>query len=178
MGSTHTAAGTLATENAVNNRFSELFVRRPVATILYLRSESCSAGCSAIRNCRFRRCRRSTFQSSRFRRICRARAPTPMATSVLAAARAALGPDRRRQRDDVAEHARLRPASPSSSGLIATSMARRARRPGDHRRRGTQVDLPTSLRREDPTYHEVNPADAPIMVIAMSSTTSHRGAAL
>ena len=41
------------------------------------RSASCSADCWAIRNCRFRRCRRSTFRSSRFKRICRAQAPTP-----------------------------------------------------------------------------------------------------
>ena len=37
-----------------------------------------------------------------------------------------------------------------------------------------RVDLPTSLR-QNPTYHKVNPADAPIMVIAMSSTTHTAG---
>ena len=37
-----------------------------------------------------------------------------------------------------------------------------------------RVDLPTSLR-SNPTYHKVNPADAPIMVIAMSSTTHTAG---
>ena len=37
-----------------------------------------------------------------------------------------------------------------------------------------RVDLPTSLR-QNPTYHKVNPADAPIMVIAMSSTTRTAG---
>src|SRR6516162_2482111 len=37
-----------------------------------------------------------------------------------------------------------------------------------------RVDLPTSLR-QNPTYHKVNPADAPIMVISMSSTTHTAG---
>src|ERR1700744_4064111 len=37
-----------------------------------------------------------------------------------------------------------------------------------------RADLPTSLR-QNPTYHKVNPADAPIMVIAMSSTTHTPG---
>ncbi|MBV8107565.1 MAG: efflux RND transporter permease subunit [Hyphomicrobiales bacterium] len=37
-----------------------------------------------------------------------------------------------------------------------------------------RVDLPTSLR-QNPTYHKVNPADAPIMVIAMTSSTHTAG---
>ncbi len=37
-----------------------------------------------------------------------------------------------------------------------------------------RADLPSSLR-SNPTYHKVNPADAPIMVIAMSSTTHAAG---
>ncbi|MDE2515768.1 MAG: efflux RND transporter permease subunit [Rhodospirillales bacterium] len=37
-----------------------------------------------------------------------------------------------------------------------------------------RADLPTSLR-SNPTYNKVNPADAPIMVLAMTSTTLTRG---
>ena len=37
-----------------------------------------------------------------------------------------------------------------------------------------RADLPTSLR-QNPTYHKVNPADAPIMVIAMTSSTHTAG---
>src|SRR5208337_3682467 len=37
-----------------------------------------------------------------------------------------------------------------------------------------RADLPTSLR-QNPSYHKVNPADAPIMVIAMTSTTHTAG---
>ena len=37
-----------------------------------------------------------------------------------------------------------------------------------------RADLPTSLR-QNPTYHKVNPADAPIMVLALTSTTRPTG---
>ncbi len=37
-----------------------------------------------------------------------------------------------------------------------------------------RADLPTSLR-ANPTYHKVNPADAPIMVLALTSTTRTAG---
>ena len=37
-----------------------------------------------------------------------------------------------------------------------------------------RADLPTSLR-SNPSYHKVNPADAPIMILALSSTTLTRG---
>ena len=37
-----------------------------------------------------------------------------------------------------------------------------------------RADLPTSLR-TNPTYHKVNPADAPIMIIALTSTTHTAG---
>ena len=61
--------------NAVNNRFSELFIRRPVATIL-LTIGIIFGGLLGYLQLPVSPCRRSTFQSSRFRRICRARAPT------------------------------------------------------------------------------------------------------
>src|SRR6478752_9389996 len=37
-----------------------------------------------------------------------------------------------------------------------------------------RADLPTSLR-QNPTYHKVNPADAPILVLALSSPTRTAG---
>ena len=40
-----------------------------------------------------------------------------------------------------------------------------------------RADLPTSLR-QNPTYHKVNPADAPIMVIAHDLVDAHAGSAL
>src|SRR4029077_15971712 len=64
MGSTHIAAGTLATETPVTTGFPSVSFAGPSRRFC-LRSESCLADCSAIRNCRFRRCRRSTFRSSR-----------------------------------------------------------------------------------------------------------------
>ena len=40
-----------------------------------------------------------------------------------------------------------------------------------------RADLPTSLR-ANPTYRKVNPADAPIMILTLTSDTMTRGAAL
>ena len=40
-----------------------------------------------------------------------------------------------------------------------------------------RADLPASLR-SNPTYHKVNPADAPILILALTSKTLHRRPAL
>ncbi|MFP3702079.1 efflux RND transporter permease subunit, partial [Burkholderia sp. SIMBA_013] len=37
-----------------------------------------------------------------------------------------------------------------------------------------RADLPTSLR-SNPTYHKVNPADAPILILALTSPTLSAG---
>src|SRR5487761_1767705 len=37
-----------------------------------------------------------------------------------------------------------------------------------------RADLPTSLR-SNPTYHKINPADAPIMILTLTSSTLTRG---
>ena len=63
-------------EGAVNNRFSALFIRRPVATTLLTIGVVAGRRCSAIRSCRSRRCRRSISRSSPCRPTCPAPART------------------------------------------------------------------------------------------------------
>ena len=88
------------------------------------------------------------------------------------AARAPARPHRRRHRDDLVELARLDRASRCSSISTATSTAPRA----TCRRRSTRRAslLPTGLP-SNPTYRKVNPADAPIMILALTSDTMTQG---
>ena len=81
-------------------------------------------------------------------------------------------PHRRRHRDDLVEHASARPASRCNSASTATSTAPRA----TCRRRSTRR-APTcrSSLRTNPTYRKVNPADAPILILALTSDTLTHG---
>ena len=89
------------------------------------------------------------------------------------AARAPSRPDRRRHRDDLVELGRLRRASPCSSASTATSTAPRA----TCRRRSTpRAPTCRPTLRSNPTYRKVNPADAPILILALTSTTLHAAA--
>ena len=129
----------LAAEAAVNNRFSELFIRRPVATI------------AADDRHRLRRAAR-LFATAGLAAAA-GRLPDHLGAGEHAgrepghdgdlgrrAARAPSRPDRRRQRDDVAEHARLdphhaavrpRPRHRRRGARRAGGDRRRARRPAD-----------------------------------------------
>ena len=69
-------------------------------------------------------------------------------------------------RDDLDEPASARPASPCSSTSIATSMPRRATcRPPSTRRAASCPPTCRAIR----TYRKVNPADAPILILALTS---------
>ena len=80
-------------------------------------------------------------------------------------------PDRRCHRDDIIEHGRLtritlqfglnRDINGAARDVQAAINAARA-------------DLPTSLR-SNPTYRKVNPADAPILILTLTSDTLTRG---
>ena len=88
------------------------------------------------------------------------------------AARARARPHRRRHRDHLVELARHRRASRCSSISTATSTAPRATcRPRSTPRAAL---LPTNLP-SNPTYRKVNPADAPIMILALTSDTMTQG---
>jgi hypothetical protein len=95
----------------VNNRFSELFIRRPVATIL-LTIGIVFGGLLGYSQLPVSPLPQVDFPVISVQANMPGASPDTMATSV-AAARAAFGSDRRRQRDDVAEHARLDPHHPS-----------------------------------------------------------------
>ena len=124
--------------------------------------------CSRSSSCRWRRCRRSTFPTISVQAQLPGASPETMATTRRDAARAPSRPDRRRHRDDLVEHASARPASPCSSASTATSTAPRA----TCRRRSTRrapTCRPACAR--NPTYRKVNPADAPILILALTSDT-------
>ncbi len=88
------------------------------------------------------------------------------------AARALARAHRRRHRDDVVELARARRASRCSSTSTATSTAPRA----TCRRRSTpRAACCRPACRAIPTYRKVNPADAPIMILALTSDTMTQG---
>ncbi len=88
------------------------------------------------------------------------------------AARTTSRPDRRRHRDDA-----RRARSASTRITLQFGLDRDidgAARDVEAAINAARADLPTSLR-QNPTYHKVNPADAPIMVLALTSTTRPAG---
>ena len=131
--------------------------------------------CSPSRSCRWRRCRRSISRPSR----CSAQMP--------GASPETMAHDRRR-----AAGAPSRARSPTSTEMTSQSSVGTTRitlqfgldRDIDGAARDVQAainaaraDLPTSLR-SNPTYRKVNPADAPIMILALTSKTLTPGPAL
>ena len=145
--------------------------RRPVATTL-LTIGIALAGALAFSCCRSRRCRRSIFRPSRCRRSCPAPARKPWRPASPTPLERHLGADRRRHRDDLVEQRSARRASRCSSISTATSTAPRAtcRPPSTPR---APICRPACA--TNPTYRKVNPADAPIMILALTSTTLTRG---
>ena len=156
--------------NAVNNRFSEIFIRRPVATIL-LTIGIVFAGLLGYSQLPVSPLPQVDFPVISVQANMPGASPDTMATSVAAPLERHLG-----QIADVNEM-----TSQSTLGSTRITLQFGLDRNIDGAARDVQaaivaarVDLPTSLR-QNPTYHKVNPADAPIMVIAMSSTTHTAG---
>jgi len=154
----------------VNNRFSELFIRRPVATVL-LTLGIIFAGLLGYSQLPVSPLPQVDFPVISVQANMPGASPDTMASSVAAPLERHLG-----QIADVNEM-----TSQSSLGTTHITLQFGLDRDIDGAARDVQaainaarVDLPTSLR-QNPTYHKVNPADAPIMVIAMSSTTHTAG---
>ena len=154
----------------MNNHFSEIFIRRPVATIL-LTIGIVFAGLLGYSQLPVSPLPQVDFPIISVQANMPGASPDTMATSVAAPLERHLG-----QIADVNEM-----TSQSTLGSTRITLQFGLDRDIDGAARDVQagivaarVDLPTSLR-SNPTYHKVNPADAPIMVIAMSSTTRTAG---
>ena len=145
--------------------FSAPFIKRPIATtLLTVGAGACRAsrpsGC-----CRSRRCRRSIFRRFRCRLRCRARVPKIMASSVATPLEREFG--------RIASVTEM--TSQSTLGQTSITLQFDLTRNIDAATRDVEsainaarsylpANLPTN-----PTYRKVNPADAPIMIIALTS---------
>jgi multidrug efflux pump len=154
----------------MNNRFSELFIRRPVATTL-LTIGIALAGLLAFGQLPVSPLPQVDFPNISVQANMPGANPDNMASSVAAPLERHLG-----QIADVNEM-----TSSSSLGSTRVQLQFGLDRDIDGAARDVQAainaaraDLPTSLR-SNPTYHKVNPADAPIMVLALTSTTRTAG---
>jgi len=154
----------------VNNRFSELFIRRPVATTL-LTIGIALAGLLAFTQLPVSPLPQVDFPNISVQASMAGASPETMASSVAAPLERHLG-----QIADVNEM-----TSTSSLGTTHIQLQFGLDRDIDGAARDVQAainaaraDLPASLR-TNPSYHKINPADAPIMVLAMTSTTRTAG---
>ena len=154
----------------MNNRFSEIFIRRPVATTL-LTIGVIFAGLLGYSQLPVSPLPRVDFPVIAVRASMPGASPDTMATSVAAPLERHLG-----KIADVNEM-----TSQSAQGSTFVMLQFGLDRDIDGAARDVQAaivasraDLPTSLR-QNPSYHKVNPADAPIMVIAMTSSTHTAG---
>ena len=154
----------------MNNRFSEIFIRRPVATTL-LTIGVIFAGLLGYSQLPVSPLPQVDFPIVSVQANMPGASPDTMATSVASPLERHLG-----QIADVNEM-----TSQSTQGSTRITLQFGLDRNIDGAARDVQaaivaarVDLPTSLR-QNPTYHKVNPADAPIMVIAMTSSTHTAG---
>ena len=98
----------------------------------------------------------------------RAPAPRPWRSSVAAPLERQFAPDSRRHADDLAQRARRHARSSSSSTSTATSTP--PRRTCRRRSPRPARQLPQSMT-APPSYKKVNPADSPIMILALRSDT-------
>ncbi len=148
----------------MKNRFSEIFIRRPVATIL-LTIGIVLAGLLGYRQLPVAPLPQVDFPIVSVQANMPGASPDTMATSVASPLERHLG-----QIADVNEM-----TSQSTLGSTRITLQFGLDRNIDGAARDVQAaivaaraDLPTSLR-QNPSYHKVNPADAPIMVLAMTS---------
>ena len=154
----------------MNNRFSEIFVRRPVATAL-LTVGIIFAGLLGYSRLPVSPLPQVDFPIVSVRANMPGASPDTMATSVAAPLERRLG-----QIADVDEM-----TSESTLGSTFITLQFGLERNIDGAARDVQAgivaaraDLPTSLR-QNPSYRKVNPADGPIMIIAVTSTTHTAG---
>jgi multidrug efflux pump len=148
----------------VKNRLSEVFIRRPVATIL-LTIGIVLAGLLGYRQLPVAPLPQVDFPIVSVMANMSGASPDTISTSVAAPLERHLG-----QIADVNEM-----TSQSTLGSTRITLQFGLDRNIDGAARDVQAaivaaraDLPTSLR-QNPSYHKVNPADAPIMVLAMTS---------
>jgi len=154
----------------VNNRFSELFIRRPVATTL-LTIGVAFAGFLAFGQLPVSPLPQIDFATVSVSANMPGGSPDNMASAVAAPLERHLG-----QIADVTEM-----TSQSTLGNSRITLQFGLDRDINGAARDVQAainaaraDLPTSLR-ANPTYHKVNPADAPIMVLSLTSRTRPTG---
>ena len=154
----------------MKNRFSEIFIRRPVATTL-LTIGIVLAGLLGYRQLPVAPLPQIDFPIVSVQANMPGASPDTMATSVAAPLERHLG-----QVADVNEM-----TSQSTQGSTRITLQFGLDRDIDGAARDVQAaivaaraDLPTSLR-QNPSYHKVNPADAPIMVLAMTSSAHTAG---
>ena len=154
----------------MSNRFSELFIRRPVATTL-LTIGIALAGLLGFAQLPVSPLPQVDFPNISVSANMPGANPDTMASSVAAPLERHLG-----QIADVNEM-----TSTSSLGSSRIQLQFGLDRDIDGAARDVQAainaaraDLPASLK-ANPTYHKINPADAPIMVLALTSTTRTPG---
>ncbi len=154
----------------MNNRFSEIFIRRPVATTL-LTIGVIFGGLLGYSQLPVSPLPQVDFPIVSVQANMPGASPDTMATAVASPLERHLG-----QIADVNEM-----TSQSTQGSTRITLQFGLDRNIDGAARDVQAaivaaraDLPTSLR-QNPSYHKVNPADAPIMVIAMTSSTHTAG---
>ncbi len=150
----------------MNNKFSELFIRRPVATTL-LTIGIAFAGLLAFGRLPVSPLPAIDFATIQVQANMPGASPDNMATNVAAPLEKHLG-----QIADVTEM-----TSQSTLGNTRVTLQFGLDRDIDGAARDVQAainaaraDLPTSLR-QNPSYHKINPADAPIMVLSLTSRT-------
>ena len=144
----------------MNNRFSELFIRRPVATTL-LTIGVAFAGFLAFGQLPVSPLPQIDFATVSVSANMPGGSPDNMASAVAAPLERHLG-----QIADVTEM-----TSQSTLGNSRITLHFGLDRDING---AARADLPTSLR-ANPTYHKVNPADAPIMVLSLTSRTRPTG---
>src|SRR5215813_1710920 len=149
---------------------STVFIRRPVATIL-LTFGIAAAGAISFFQLPVSPLPQVDFPTISVRAQLPGASPQVVATTVATPLERHLG-----QIADVTEM-----TSSSSVGSVRITLQFGLNRDINGAARDVQaainaarVDLPTSLR-SNPTYRKVNPADAPIMILALTSTTLTRG---
>jgi multidrug efflux pump len=154
----------------VNNRLSEIFIRRPVATTL-LTVGIIFAGLLGYSQLPVSPLPQVDFPVVSVRANMPGASPDTMATSVAAPLERRLG-----QIADIDEM-----TSQSTRGSTFITLQFGLDRNIDGAARDVQAgivaaraDLPTSLR-QNPSYRKVNPADGPVMIIAVTSTTHTAG---
>ncbi len=155
----------------MRNRFSELFIRRPVATTL-LTFGIAFSGILAFRLLPVAPLPQIDFATILVSASMPGGSPSDMASSVAAPLEKHLG--------QIADVTEMTSQSTLSNSRITLQFGLDrdidgAARDVEAAINAARADLPTSLK-QNPTYRKFNPADSPIMVLALTSTTRTPGA--